>query len=118
MGLLPTQYVPRETLVVPMRVYRIAHPLFGREDEVQQVVDSLTRHRAAVVWGGPGEGKSSIAMEAACQLWEGGLASGGCFVIDCLGSLFWCSCSQSLAYASNSVVMPCNNMTQEASRGA
>ena len=61
--LLPDYYVPRDQLELPMQLHRIAQPLFGREAEVQQAMDSLMDHHVAVIWGGPGEGKSSIAME-------------------------------------------------------
>lgn len=86
LGQLPHHYVPRNMLEVPMQVWRITGALVGRESEVQQVVDSLDRHRAAVIWGGPGEGKTSIAMEAACRLWDSSKCLGGCFPVDCLGA--------------------------------
>ena len=86
LGQLPQHYVPRSMLEVPMQLWRIACPLVGRESEVQQIVDSLDRHRAAVVWGGPGEGKSSLAMVAACRLWDTEKCLGGCFPVDCLGT--------------------------------
>ena len=85
--LLPDYYVPRDQLEPPMQLYRIAQPLFGREAEVQQAMDSLMEHHVAVIWGGPGEGKSSIAMEVGCRLWDAGKCPGGCFEVDCLGAL-------------------------------
>ena len=84
--LLPAHYVPRDQLDIPMQLHRIAQPLLGREAEVQQVMGSLLEHHAAVIWGGPGEGKSSIAMEAGCRLWDAEKCLGGCFSIDCLGA--------------------------------
>ena len=85
--LLPAHYVPRDQLEIPMQLHRIAQPLLGREAEVQQVLKCLLEHHAAVIWGGPGEGKSSIAMEAGCRLWDAEKCLGGCFVVDCLGAL-------------------------------
>ena len=85
--LLPAYYVARDQLEIPMQLHRIAQPLLGREAEVQQVLDSLTKHHAAVIWGGPGEGKSSIAMEAGIRLWDAEKCLGGCFAIDCMGVL-------------------------------
>ena len=41
--------------------------LIGRESEVEVVLTSLRQHGAAVIWGGPGEGKTTIAMEAATR---------------------------------------------------
>ena len=73
-------------LETPMYLLRSQHPLFGREGDVQQVKASLEQYRAAVIWGGPGEGKSSIAMEAGCQLWTEQKCPGGCFVVDMLGT--------------------------------
>ena len=86
LGKLPEHRVLRSVLEVPMQLWRITGTLVGRESEVQQVIDSLDRHRAAVIWGGPGEGKSSIAMEAACRLWDSAKCLGGCFPVDCLGA--------------------------------
>ena len=44
--------------------------LVGRHDEVEVVLASLRDCGAAVIWGGPGEGKTTVAMEAAAQLRE------------------------------------------------
>ena len=44
--------------------------LVGREAEVKVVLASLRQHGAAVIWGGPGEGKTTVAMEAAARLRE------------------------------------------------
>ena len=85
--LLPAHYVTRDQLEVPMQLHRIAQPLLGREEEVQQVLDCLLKHHAAIIWGGPGEGKSSIAMEAGCRLWDADKCLGGCFAVNCLGAL-------------------------------
>lgn len=85
--LLPEGHAPRDQLEMPMQLHRIAQPLLGREGEVQQVMECLLEHHAAVIWGGPGEGKSSIAMEVGCRLWDAERCLGGCFVVDCLGAL-------------------------------
>ena len=47
---------------------RTTNSLVGREAEVEAVLASLRQQGAAVVWGGPGEGKTTIAMEAAARL--------------------------------------------------
>ena len=83
--LLPANHMTRDQLELPMQLHRIAQPLLGREAEVQQVTNM--EHHAAVIWGGPGEGKSSIAMEAGCRLWDADKCLGGCFAIDCIGAL-------------------------------
>ena len=54
----------------PLR--RAAIQLVGRKLDVEWVEKRLRRHGTAVVWGGPGEGKTSVAMEAACRLQEAG----------------------------------------------
>ena len=95
LGQLPQDCVPqllRSMREVPMQVRRRVRLLLGRDSEVTQVVDSLEEHQAAVIWGGPGEGKSSIAMEAACRLWDRSKCLGGCFAIDCLGALTSSTC--------------------------
>ena len=84
---LKAPYRPHGQPEVPMQLCRLAMPLFCREDEVQLVVQSLLEHSAAVIWGGPGEGKSSVAMEAGCRLWESGTCLGGCFQGDMNGEL-------------------------------
>lgn len=86
-GALPAYYRPKPQLLIPMQLSRNPHPLVGREREVQRVVQSLQLHRAAVVWGGPGEGKSSIATEAGCRLWAANECLGGCFSLDLAGML-------------------------------
>ena len=85
-GLLPKGRQARTLLEVPMQLRRIAQPLLGRDAEVEQVIGSLKEHGAAVVWGGPGEGKSSVAMEAACRLWDAEPCLGGCFLVNCVGA--------------------------------
>ena len=52
---------------------RSALQLIGREPDVAWVTGWLQRRGTAFVWGGPGEGKTSVAMEAACRLQEDGL---------------------------------------------
>jgi hypothetical protein len=47
---------------------RTTNTLLGREREVSLMLRSLQMHGSAVIRGGPGEGKTSIAMEAAAQL--------------------------------------------------
>ena len=84
-GKLKPYFQPRSQLETPMQLSRIPHPLFGRKDDVQQIKASLEQYRAAVIWGGPGDGKSSVAMEAGCQLWSEQKCPGGCFVVDMLG---------------------------------
>ena len=42
--------------------------MIGREAEVSWAVASLQQHGAALIWGGPGEGKLTVAMDAAARL--------------------------------------------------
>ena len=62
---------PPPPLPAPM-LRRQAQQLIGRRREVDWVASSLRRHGTTIVWGAPGEGKTSVAMEAACQLQEAG----------------------------------------------
>jgi len=57
----------RQEQTSPMSSRTISVPL-GREQEVKAVLASLKQHSAAFIWAGPGEGKTTIAMEAAEQL--------------------------------------------------
>ena len=60
--------------------------LVGRDEEVQWLMDTLKARKTVVVWGGPGEGKSAVAAEAACRLWESGGAPGGVVRADFAGA--------------------------------
>ena len=42
----------------------------GREREIEAVLASLRQHGAAVIWGGPGEGKATVAAQAAERLFR------------------------------------------------
>jgi hypothetical protein len=58
----------------------------GRDGEVQRVIEALTGDAgAAVLVGGPGEGKSTVAMEAGLELCKRGWFPGGAFVVDFFG---------------------------------
>ena len=52
----------------PTKLHRLAQPLIGGESacELDAFIASLEQHGAAVVWNGPGEGKSCVGLEAAC----------------------------------------------------
>jgi MoxR-like ATPase len=68
--------VPRDFVLTECRrpavwtLTRTTDSLVGREVEVEAVLASLQQHGAAVIWGGPGEGKTTIAIEAAARLRE------------------------------------------------
>ena len=47
---------------------RTTNALVGRELQIRRVLASLRRRGAAVIWGGPGVGKTTVAMEAAARL--------------------------------------------------
>jgi len=53
----------RTTAPAAWTLTRMTEDLVGREADVTAVLDSL-RKGAAVIWGGPGEGKTTVAMEA------------------------------------------------------
>ena len=71
LGRVPRDFVRGQgTRPIQWTLSRAAATLFGRDAEVAAVIASLRQHSAAVIWGGPGEGKSTIAREAAAQLRE------------------------------------------------
>jgi hypothetical protein len=85
---LPTNF--RKAGVVDMSQVMLSRPshlpVVGRRAEVQSVVAGLTGDAgAAVLVGGPGEGKSTVAMEAGLQLCKLGWFAGGAFVLDFAG---------------------------------
>ncbi|GAX76561.1 hypothetical protein CEUSTIGMA_g4007.t1 [Chlamydomonas eustigma] len=51
--------------------------LFGREAEIQKLVETLGQARVVLVSAGPGEGKQSIAAKALDMMYEDGKAYGG-----------------------------------------
>ena len=87
LGRVPRTYSRTPQLGPPMALRRLAQPLIG-EDRwaiVDKVKASLETHGAAVVWGGPGEGKSCVGLEAACQLWEADKCLGGALDLNLAG---------------------------------
>ena len=77
-----------ELLSPPIHLHRLKGKLVGRESEVAEVLSKLRDPDigAAIVRGGPGEGKSMVAMEAARRLWEGNEIVGGGFGVDLQGA--------------------------------
>ena len=67
LGRVPRDHV-RGARPVAWTLSRTTTALVGREAEVEDVLGSLRQHGAAVIWGGPGEGKSTVAREAAARL--------------------------------------------------
>jgi Mrp family chromosome partitioning ATPase len=58
----------------------------GRKAEVQRVVNALTEGAgAALLVGGPGVGKSTVAIEAGLKLCRQGWFPGGAFALDLSG---------------------------------
>jgi hypothetical protein len=85
---LPTSF--RTTGVLDMGPVMLSRPshlkVVGRKLEVQRVVEGLTGDAgAAVLVAGPGEGKTTVAMEAGLDLCKRGWFPGGAFIIDFLG---------------------------------
>ena len=77
-----------ELLSPPIHLHRMKGKLVGREAEVVEVLSKLRdpSKGAAIVRGGPGEGKSMVAMEAARRLWESDEILGGGFGVDLQGT--------------------------------
>jgi hypothetical protein len=57
-------------------------PLLGRDTELAMLRNSLQRVRRSTIVGGPGEGKSALAAEAAYLMYEGKMLPGGVFMVD------------------------------------
>lgn len=58
-------------------------PLYqGREGVRQQVAALLGGHRAVLLLGSGGSGKSSLALDVAWSMWRGGQLPGGAFLVD------------------------------------
>jgi hypothetical protein len=62
--------------------------MVGRDKEVKAVVSALnSKAGAAVLVGGPGEGKPTVAMRAGLEFCMRGGCSGGAHVVDFQGAL-------------------------------
>jgi ABC-type polar amino acid transport system ATPase subunit len=61
--------------------------LIGREEDLRQVQEKLQGSRCVVLHGGPGEGKSALAMTAGRILHALGKAEGGAFAVDLAGAM-------------------------------
>ena len=83
---LPAAFRRAASVNSPMEVKRLTDVLVGRDEEVQVLLETLEARKTVVVWGGPGEGKSAVAAEAACRLWESGGAPGGVVRADFAGA--------------------------------
>lgn len=85
-GKLPRAFQPRSQFQVPMQVDRSAQPLIGRATAVRHAMRSLEERGTALIWGCPGEGKSAVAREVVCRLWDAGKCPGGCFAVVTYGA--------------------------------
>lgn len=82
-------------LVLPFFLHRIPDHLLGRDTLVSTVKAALKDQRSALIVGGPGEGKSSLGMEAAVQLLqEDEHYPGGTFKVDMIGTALHAIASQ------------------------
>jgi phosphate starvation-inducible protein PhoH len=71
--------------VAPLNLTRLASVVIGREVEQQKIMQHLQKGKAVILRGGPGEGKSTLAMDAACTLYESGAVSRGALSVDLSG---------------------------------
>jgi hypothetical protein len=82
----------RSTDVLSMSRVMLNRPsklkVVGRSGELESVMEGLTGDAgAAVLVGGPGDGKTTLAMEAGLELCKRGWFPGGAYVIDFHGAL-------------------------------
>jgi hypothetical protein len=71
---------------IPMRPN--AKKLLGRDQELAHIVQRAAEHRFVEIRGGPGEGKTELALRAAQQLlqeWKSKGEAGGAVMLDCAG---------------------------------
>jgi hypothetical protein len=69
-----------------MNLTRLASVVIGREREWQEIMQQHQKRTAVVLWGGPGGGKSTLSMDAACTLYQSGAVPGGALSIDLTGA--------------------------------
>ena len=69
----------------PMNLTRLAKSVVGREQLQQDMLGALSQGKAVIVWGGPGEGKSTLAVDTAYKMWEDGKVKGGALRVDLTG---------------------------------
>jgi hypothetical protein len=69
----------------PMNLTRLASDVIGRAQQQEAMLAALGSSRVVIVWGGPGEGKSALAIDTAYKMWEGGKVKGGALKVDLTG---------------------------------
>ncbi|KAK9809541.1 hypothetical protein WJX73_010756 [Symbiochloris irregularis] len=89
LDLVHTQHMGRASAemprVTPMFAQRLAERMIGREQELHAVCEALRQYSSVVIVGGPGEGKSTLANEAAKRMYEWGSCPAGIFYVDLQG---------------------------------
>ena len=69
-----------------MNLTRLASDVIGRDGVQKEIMQYLEQRKAVILWGGPGEGKSTLAMDAACSLYLAGGVPGGALGVDLAGT--------------------------------
>ena len=68
------------------RLPSVPERLFGRERHMQAVHEGLEEKGCVALYGGPGDGKTALAMTVGRALYEEGKAEGGAYVFDLAGT--------------------------------
>lgn len=64
------------------------HPVVGRQQDIQDIkAKVLSNTRLLVLWGGAGEGKTTLARTVACELFREGQLPGGAYLVDLYGEI-------------------------------
>ena len=66
----------------PATCCRGTESCLGRADELSELLSALAAERQVMLVGGPGEGKSALAAEAAHVLSEQRRLPGGAYIVD------------------------------------
>jgi hypothetical protein len=88
----PVSLTPEDGLN-PMMIPR--EQIRGRQQDIQEAKDMVNKTNALLLWGGPGEGKTSLSRVLSGILYDAGSIPGGAFEVDltCAGESL---CSLSL----------------------
>jgi hypothetical protein len=83
---LPAGFKHPADFSCPINFTRLVDSVVGREQAQQDMLGALRKRKAVILWGGPGEGKSTLAVDTAYKMWEDGEVKGGALRVDLTGT--------------------------------
>lgn len=85
MGRLPADHPRTDPSRLPLRLPHPPDSLTGRVQQREEMLQQLREKRCIQVWGGPGEGKTTLVRAIGRQLFWRGVFPHGAFELDMTG---------------------------------